>query len=60
MRRVLTAFRISWAALVSAAIDALAVPGLRHLDMPLTAETIWRALRAMRTTSPTGQESPHA
>jgi carbon-monoxide dehydrogenase large subunit len=48
------------AALVGAAVDALAVPGLRHLDMPLTAEAIWRALRNMTTTTPTGQENRHA
>ncbi len=32
-------------ALVNAALDALAPLGVRHLDMPLTAEKIWRAMR---------------
>ncbi|NKC31461.1 xanthine dehydrogenase family protein molybdopterin-binding subunit [Falsiroseomonas selenitidurans] len=33
-------------ALVEAALDALRPLGVRHLDMPLTAETVWRAMRA--------------
>jgi carbon-monoxide dehydrogenase large subunit len=33
-------------ALVNAALDALAPLGVRHLDMPLTAERIWRAMQA--------------
>ena len=32
-------------AIVNAVVDALAPFGLRHLDMPLTAEKIWRAVR---------------
>jgi aerobic carbon-monoxide dehydrogenase large subunit len=32
-------------AIVNAVIDALAPFGVRHVDMPLTAETIWRAIR---------------
>jgi carbon-monoxide dehydrogenase large subunit len=31
-------------AVVNAVIDALAPLGIRHLDMPLTAPTIWRAI----------------
>jgi carbon-monoxide dehydrogenase large subunit len=34
------------AAIVNAAIDALSPFGVRHLDMPLTAETLWRTLWA--------------
>ena len=34
------------AALVSAAVDALRDYGVTHLDMPLTPERIWRAIRA--------------
>jgi carbon-monoxide dehydrogenase large subunit len=30
-------------------LDALAPLGVRHLDMPLTPERIWRAIRAART-----------
>ena len=32
-------------ALVNAALDALAPLGVRHLDMPLTPEKLWRAMR---------------
>ena len=32
-------------AIVNAAADALAPFGVEHLDMPLTAETVWRAVR---------------
>jgi carbon-monoxide dehydrogenase large subunit len=34
------------AAIVNAAVDALAPLGVRHLDMPLTPETLWRTLHA--------------
>ncbi|MBV9860277.1 MAG: xanthine dehydrogenase family protein molybdopterin-binding subunit [Alphaproteobacteria bacterium] len=33
-------------AIVSAVADALRDRGIRHLDMPLTPESVWRALRA--------------
>ncbi|MBV8168917.1 MAG: molybdopterin-dependent oxidoreductase, partial [Alphaproteobacteria bacterium] len=32
-------------AVVNAVIDALAARGVKHLDMPLTPEKVWRALR---------------
>jgi carbon-monoxide dehydrogenase large subunit len=32
------------AALANAVLDALAPLGVRHLDMPLTAERVWRSL----------------
>jgi len=32
-------------AMVNAVIDALSPLGIRHLDMPLTAEKVWRAIR---------------
>ena len=35
-------------AVVSAVVDALGPLGVRHLDMPLTAERVWRAMRAAR------------
>jgi carbon-monoxide dehydrogenase large subunit len=35
-------------AVVSAVLDALAPLGVEHLDMPVTAETVWRALREWR------------
>jgi len=35
-------------ALVNAVMDALAPFGVRHLDMPLTAEKIWRAMQESR------------
>jgi carbon-monoxide dehydrogenase large subunit len=33
------------AAIVNAVVDALGEHGVRHLEMPLTAQTVWRALR---------------
>jgi carbon-monoxide dehydrogenase large subunit len=33
-------------AVVNAVIDALSPFGIRHLDMPLTPQTVWRAMRA--------------
>jgi len=32
------------AAILNAAIDALAPLGVTHLDLPLTSETLWRAI----------------
>ena len=36
-------------AIVHATLDALKARGVRHLDMPLTAEKVWRAIRAARS-----------
>ncbi len=36
----------STVAISSAVMDALAPLGVRHLDMPLTAEKVWRAIRS--------------
>jgi aerobic carbon-monoxide dehydrogenase large subunit len=30
-------------------VDALAPLGIRHLDMPLTPERVWRAMQAARS-----------
>ena len=35
----------STAATANAVIDALSPFGIRHLDMPYTAQTVWRAIR---------------
>jgi carbon-monoxide dehydrogenase large subunit len=35
-------------AVVNAVVDALAPLGIRHLDMPLTPERVWRAMQAAR------------
>jgi aerobic carbon-monoxide dehydrogenase large subunit len=35
----------STAAVANAVIDALSPFGIRHLDMPYTAQTVWRAMR---------------
>lgn len=35
-------------AVVNAGLDALAPLGVRHLDMPLTPERVWRAIQAAR------------
>jgi carbon-monoxide dehydrogenase large subunit len=32
-------------AVVNAVMDALAPLGIRHIDMPLTPERVWRAIR---------------
>ena len=34
------------AAVANAVNDALAPLGIRHLDMPYTAQTVWRAIHA--------------
>jgi carbon-monoxide dehydrogenase large subunit len=33
-------------------VDALSPFGIRHVDMPLTAEKIWRAIRRSPVLSP--------
>ncbi len=33
------------AAVVNAGVDALAEYGVRHVDMPLTSEKVWRAIQ---------------
>ena len=35
-------------AVMNAALDALAPLGIRHIEMPLTPERVWRAIRAAR------------
>ncbi len=46
-------------AVVSAVVDALSEFGVRHIDMPLTAEKVWRAIRGPATAARRGfdQES---
>jgi carbon-monoxide dehydrogenase large subunit len=39
-------------ALVNAVVDALAPLGIEHLDMPLTSERLWRAIRGAETRPP--------
>lgn len=39
------------AAIANAVLDALRPLGVRHLDMPITAHKVWRALQAPRTES---------
>jgi carbon-monoxide dehydrogenase large subunit len=36
----------------NAIIDALSEYGIRHLDMPLTAEKVWRAIQDARAGGP--------
>ena len=36
------------AAVVNSVVDALAPLGIRHLDMPLKAERVWRAIQTAR------------
>ena len=40
-------------ALVNAVVDALKPLGVRHLDMPLTPERVWRAIQEARTSQTT-------
>jgi len=35
-------------AIVSAVIDALAPYGVRHMDMPIKPESVWRIIRASK------------
>jgi carbon-monoxide dehydrogenase large subunit len=44
-------------AVVNAVVDALAPLGIRHLDMPLTPERVWRAIRDARTVQSGGGAS---
>jgi carbon-monoxide dehydrogenase large subunit len=37
------------AAVANAVMDALAPLGIRHVDMPLTPERVWRAMQAARS-----------
>jgi carbon-monoxide dehydrogenase large subunit len=37
------------AAVINAVVDALSVHGIAHIDMPVTPERIWRAIREART-----------
>jgi carbon-monoxide dehydrogenase large subunit len=39
----------SSAAVVNAVMDALAPLGIRHLDMPLTPERVWRAMNEAKS-----------
>jgi carbon-monoxide dehydrogenase large subunit len=40
------------AAFVNAVIDALSPLGVRHIDMPLTRDKVWRAIREAETRTP--------
>ena len=42
----------SLATIVNAAVDALSDYGIRHLDMPLTAERVWRAIQGASPADP--------
>ena len=43
--------------IVNAIVDALAEFGVTHVEMPATAEKVWRAMRAGRTASAGGTEA---
>ena len=45
------------AAVTNAVVDALSHLGVRHLDMPLTPEKVWRAMQSSPATSQTGGRS---
>ena len=44
----LTSRQSTWGAAQTAVVDALRPFGVRHLDMPLRAERVWRALQEAR------------
>jgi carbon-monoxide dehydrogenase large subunit len=44
-------------AVINAIVDALAPLGIRHIDMPATAETIWRAIQSASHTPENGDGS---
>ncbi len=39
--------------MVNAVLDALSEDGVRHIDMPLTPEKVWRAIRDKGVVDPT-------
>lgn len=45
------------AAVVNAVVDALSPHGIRHIDMPLTPEKVWRAVRGAGSVSGNGGAS---
>jgi carbon-monoxide dehydrogenase large subunit len=47
------------AALANAVVNALSRFGVRHLDTPLTAERIWRAMHNTRGSASPGEEQHH-
>jgi aerobic carbon-monoxide dehydrogenase large subunit len=40
----------------NAVIDALSPLGVRHIDMPLTPEAVWRAIQGVRGTDPADRQ----
>ena len=47
----------STAAVANAVVDALSPLGIRHLDMPLTAQSVWRAIQTAGKKSSNGGQS---
>ncbi len=48
----------SAAAIVNAVVDALSPLGIRHIDMPLTPQRVWRAMRAAEGNGSSNGEVP--
>jgi carbon-monoxide dehydrogenase large subunit len=44
-------------AIVNAVCDALSPLGIKHIDMPLKPEKVWRAIQVAQTTTPAGRTS---
>jgi carbon-monoxide dehydrogenase large subunit len=44
-------------AIVNAVCDALSPLGIKHIDMPLKPEKVWRAIQVAQTTPPAGRTS---
>ncbi|MFB3128994.1 MAG: hypothetical protein ACE1Y7_04735, partial [Lysobacteraceae bacterium] len=53
-RRLTTAHTHSGHSLIYGFSDGGADLGVTHLDMPLTPETVWRAIRDPKSCDPTG------
>ena len=45
-------------AVVNAVVDAVAALGVTHIEMPLTSERVWRAIRDAQGTAPPGPPRP--
>jgi carbon-monoxide dehydrogenase large subunit len=45
-------------AVVNAVVDALSPLGIKHIDMPLTPERVWKAMQAAKNTSGSNGSQP--
>jgi len=45
-------------AVVNAVVDALSPLGIKHIDMPLTPERVWKAMQAAKSTGGSNGSQP--